>query len=100
MLTPYQIIMSKLTETDDELRHLCETGKAVSDALMQSFNISVRLLEGDREIRGRLCGRHGANNGGHGGQWQYSETITIQVDSGDRFKIDLLDVRSVTSIQQ
>lgn len=91
--------MSKWTETDDDVQRLCETSKTLWDTLRQSFLVSVHLHDG-REFRGRFSGSHAANNGGRGGQWQYSETITIQVDSGDRHEIDLLDVRSVTPIHE
>lgn len=91
--------MSKWTDTNEEIRHLCETSRTLWDTLMQSFYISIHLLDG-RDIRGRFSGTHAENNGGRGGQWQYCETITIQIDSGERIEIDLLDVRSVTAIRQ
>jgi hypothetical protein len=89
----------KWTETTQVIQHLCDMSKRLSDALLVgSFHISVRL-RGGRELAGRFTARHGDNNGGRGGQWQYGETVTIQTADGRREEVDILDIVAVSAVR-
>ena len=85
----------KWTQTDGDIRHLCETSERLWKTLLEaSFQICIQL-NNDTELRGRFSGTHAANNGGQGGHWQYCETITLELEDGRRVEIDLLDVRFI-----
>jgi hypothetical protein len=89
----------KWAETTQDIQHLCDMSKRLSDALLLgSFNISVRL-RGGRELTGRFSARHGENNGGRGGQWHYGETVTIQTADDRREEIDILDIVAVSAVR-